>query len=417
MKKFFKTLSLILILIAMSLSVVSCSFIDEGNEGGPSGGTNLPSASTQGQSVVLNTNPTESRKELSLKEAVALSDRTAVAIQMEGGAGSGVILDVEDTGNVVYVITCHHVISSGGKITVYIPDENCSYENNDYIFEGNIGGAVTNSTAVTLVGGDRVSDIAVVKIDLSKPAVSGNVLALSKIQKAKVPTDDYVLAKGERVFSIGNPTGELPGSVADGVISYLEREVQVDEVGKMSLLQISVTTNPGNSGGGLYNLYGELIGITNAGNTSYQSINFAIPLTSKNGNGFVDIAKQLIGSETATNYGYVDGRWEIGIEITRVSGFTTYYYEISKILSGSNAEKAGLQVGDIINSIKIGEDIYQLDASNIGFYMGLARTELGVGDKFTLNVSRKLAGSNKYEALNVEVTIQVAGYIFMDTRA
>lgn len=416
MKKLIRTLSLLILALALSITAVSCTFINDGpsGSGDPSG---LPSASTQAQSVVLNTHPEQSRVELSLKDAVTLTDRTAVAIEMESGVGSGVIIDVADTGNFVYVITCHHVISSGGKITVLIPDEECSYENNDFIFEGEIGGAISNSNAVSLVGGDRVSDIAVIKIDLSKPAVSGNVLALSKIQKAKIPTEDYKLVKGERVFSIGNPTGELPGSVADGVISYLEREVKVSEVGNMRLLQISVTTNPGNSGGGLYNLYGELVGITNAGNTSYQSINYAIPVTSEKGNGFVDIAKQLIGSATATNYGYVDGRWEIGIEITRHSSLATYYFEISKVIENSNASKAGLQVGDIINSIKIGEEIYSLDANNMNFYMGLARTELKIGDRFTLNVSRKIAGSNKYEAINVEVLIEVSGYIFMNTGA
>ena len=415
MKKLLKTLSVLIITLALCITAVSCTFIvDQGEtpSGNPDG---LPSASTQAQSIVLNTTPEESRKELSLKEAVALTDRTAVAIEMESGVGSGVIIDVKDTGNYIYIITCHHVISSGGKITVLIPDENCSYDNNDYVFEGVIGGDVDPSQAVSLVGGDRVSDIAVIKINLSKPAVSGNVLALSKIQKAKIPTEDYLLAKGERVFTIGNPTGELPGSVADGVISYLDRTVKVDEVGNMDLLQISVTTNPGNSGGGLYNLYGELVGITNAGNTSYQSINFAIPLTSKSGNGFVDVAKQLIASATQTNYGYVDDRWEIGIEITRRTGIASYYYEITSVVENSNASKAGLKEGDILNSIKIGEDIHQLDSSNIGFYMGLARTELGIGDKFTLNVSRKLAGSNKYESVNVEVNIQVAGYIFMNT--
>lgn len=415
MKKLFKTLSVLIITFALCLTAVSCTFIVEQGEIPSGNPSDLPSASTQAQSIVLNSTPEDSRKELSLKEAVALTDRTAVAIETEGGVGSGVIIDVKDSGNYIYIVTCHHLISSGGKITVLIPDENCSYNNNDYIFEGVIGGEVDASKAVSLVGGDRVSDIAVIKINLSKPAISGNVLALSKIQKAKIPTEDYLLAKGERVFTIGNPTGELPGSVADGVISYLDRTVKVDEVGNMNLLQISVTTNPGNSGGGLYNLYGELVGITNAGNTSYQSINFAIPLTSKSGNGFVDVAKQLIASATQTNYGYVDGRWEIGIEITRRTGIASYYYEITSVVENSNASKAGLKAGDILNSIKIGEDIHQLDSSNIGFYMGLARTELGIGDKFTLNVARKLAGSNKYESVNVEVNIQVAGYIFMNT--
>ena len=420
MKKTIKSLSLIILTLAICFSAVACTFIQlTGGTGGGNNTPTLPDASIQGLTVNLNTQTETERQKLSLEDAVAMVDRTAVAIGVDyedgSSSGSGVIIDVADTGNIIYIVTCHHIVANGGSIKIYLPDETCNYENEDYIFTGVIGGEDKTSNAVTLVGGDRVSDVAVVKIDLSKPAVSGNVLPLSKIQKAKIPVATYNVKKGERVFAIGNPTGKLPGSVADGVVSFLQREVQVDGVGKMLCMQISVSTNPGNSGGGLYNLYGELIGITNAGNTSYESINYAIPLELSTGNGFVNIVRQLIGTETATNYGYVKDRWELGFVITLSSNSYKSYIEIIQVLPGSNAERAGLKVGDVLNGMTVGEEMYTFDTyANFTYYMALLRTIINKGDSVTFNVLRPIS-SISYEPRNIKLTIEVANFIFMNT--
>ena len=141
------------------------------------------------------------------------------------------------------------------------------------------------------------------------------------------------------------------------VVSYLERETYVGEVGNMTLMQISVSTNPGNSGGGLYNLYGELIGITNAGNTSYTDINFAIPCYLSNGNGFVEIAAQLGGTAKEDNYGYVNGRrqkfgFTITEEETDDNGYVVY---VSSVVSGSVAASSGLKSNDVIKKVGIAD--------------------------------------------------------------
>ncbi len=424
MRKIIKFLSVAILSVIMCLSVVGCQFIDQSYfNPGTSGGGTVSDSVIAAQAVEFATKDEGVQTNLSLPDAVELVERTSVAIEMTSeygsGRGSGVIVDVKNSGNYVYIVTCHHVISGCGEITVYLPDEECSYENQDYIFKGYIGSSIYVDNAVTLVGGDNVSDIAVIKINLDIAAVSGNKLSMAKVQKAVVPSSDYKVRKGEAIFAIGNPLGDLPGSVADGVVSYLEREVLVSEVGQMNLMQISVTTNPGNSGGGLYNLKGELIGITNAGNTSYDAINFAIPIELENGNGFVSIASQLIATATSTNYGYVSGRWDLGITTRSYSYKNTNYPRIESVRTGSNAEKAGLKVGYMIYSLGWNGQTYTVTPDTLGDYVGLMRTELKVGESFTVFAMQERTsliggGLNYYE---VNVQIEKADYIFCNTGA
>ncbi len=430
MKKLLCILSVMVITLCFCLS--GCTFIENiggnggglgsqnGNAGSGSNSSTTPVAPATG--VEFTTLLESEREELSLIQAIEKVERTSVAIKISGGAGSGVIIGVKDAVSTdVYIITCHHVISSGGDITVYLPDEDCNYDNSDYIFTGTIDAEIHQNNAVTLVGGDRVSDIAVLKIDLNLPASSGNKLSSDKIVRANVPVPSYSARKGEEIFAIGNPSGSLPGSVSSGIVSYLERDALVNDVGNMKLMQIGVSTNPGNSGGGLYNLYGELIGITNAGNTNYDETNFAIPCELSNGNGFVNIAKHLITKKTSTNYGYVPNRWEIGVSVEEISlGLNGSYAKISYVKNGSNAY-GKLLVGDRVNSVSWqfnGKNEYQIvaDGTNFtsavscfAFCSALMRTELEKGDTFIVNVSR-----GAY-SVNVEIAINVANYIFCDT--
>lgn len=419
MRKIGRGLILAILSVLICLSAVGCQFVDLSiyNPQINSDKVNSMIAATNVEFKVANK---EDRVKLSLPEAVEMVERTSVAIEISNqngsGAGSGVILDVKDSGDYVYIITCHHVISSMGDIVVKLPDADCKYDNNDYIFTGKIGNKIYNDQAVTLVGGDNVSDIAVIKINLSLPALSGNKLSTDKIQKAILPNTEYEIKKGESIFAIGNPSGQLPGSVADGIVSYLDREISVGEVGYMSLMQISVATNPGNSGGGLYNLYGELIGITNAGNTSYDEINFAIPVENEKGTGFLIIASQLIGSANNTNYGYVDGRWSIGIGVeNKVSGLNNFIV-VSSVEENSNASDANpkLMVGDIITSISFDGETHTINPNNFSGYVGFMRTSLKKGDVFSIFVSR---GNFYQEKVEVKVTIKYTDYIFCDTGA
>ena len=419
MRKILKPLSVAIMCLFICIFASGCQFINDGSI--TTGGGDFPDSIIASQSVKFATNEEENQTMLSLPDAYEKVARTSVAIEMgEGssvGRGSGVIVDVENSGNYVYVITCHHLVADCGVITIYIPNEKCEYYDEDYTFKGMIGNQIYSDKAVTLVGSDNVSDIAVVKINLDKPAVSGKKLSLDKIQKACVISDEHKVRMLETIFAIGNPLGELPGSATAGEVSYLEREVNVGEVGKMVLMQISVLTNPGSSGGGLYNLYGELIGITNAGNTSYDGINYAIPAKLSNGNGFVSIASQLISTTTATNYGYVSGRWNIGITVTSetINGNGTSYVKITSVVEGSNANLAGIEAGLYIQAITFKGETIEITASNFANYAGLMRTELKKGDSFTLHLFKK----NGFLTTSLERTVNIVvdNYIFCDTGA
>ncbi len=416
MRKILKFLSVITLALTVCFSASGCVFVNP--DYNPGGGSELNSIVAAQSVEFIRGEEGSGSSSYSLPDAVEKVSGTSVAIEMTSssgsGSGSGVIVDVKNSGNIVYIVTCHHVISSGGTITVYVPDENDNYDNKDYIFEGYIGAEIYADKAVTLVGGDNVSDIAVIKINLDKPAVSGNKLSVDKIQKAVIPSSDYKVRKGEPIFAIGNPLGELPGSVADGVVSFPERkEVLVSEVGEMNLMQISVTTNPGNSGGGLYNLKGELIGITNAGNTNYDAINFAIPTVLENGNGFVSIASQLIATATETNYGYISGRWSIGITVNAYNYRGSSYVQIKEVVAESNAALAGLKADYLINAVSWNGENYTVTPSDFPNYVALMRTQLKQGDNFTVYAMQ--ASVLGVQNIEITVPIVVANYIFCDT--
>lgn len=257
------------------------------------------------------------------------------------GAGSGVIISKDG-----YIVTNNHVIEKAKKITVIL--------NNG------------ESYNATLIGTDELTDIAVIKIEESglTPAVYGSSDALQ--------VGDFALA-------VGNPLGKLGGTVTNGIISALEREVSIDSV-KMTLLQTNAAINPGNSGGGLFNASGELIGIVNAkaAGEDIEGLGFAIP---------IDIAKPVI--QDIISYGYVTGRVQAGIQILDVLDYeTAFQYRVSKlgpyiytVFEGSDAERAGLKQGDLIthindNLVYESEDIISIIA------------DCEVGDTLTFTVER-----------------------------
>ena len=375
---------------------------------------------------------TGSRVKMEDEDAVAKVERSSVAIMMGNGSGSGVLVDLsfKNTGSdatwkssdkYVFIITCHHVVSDMGEITVYIPDQDYNYDNSDYVFKGYIGNRPYSEYedqgyAVTLVGGDFEADIAILKLNLDIAATSGRKLSADKLVLAKFADFDsgYTVRRGERVFAIGNPTGRLPGSCAFGEVSYLERATGVNEIGDMRLMQISVSTNPGNSGGGLYNLYGELIGITNAGNTEYTDINFAIPCYLSNGNGFMEIGAQLCASATQNNYGYVSGRREkFGFSVQEETANGNTYVVVSAVTDGGLAAKAGLKVGDVISSVKInsGETVSVTTTSQFTAEMN----KLKIGDSFVLSGVRTVSKGFWSQQVDFSAELTCKAFWFCDT--
>ena len=264
--------------------------------------------------------------------------------QVESGAGSGVIISSDG-----YILTCAHVVDGASTITVTIGD--------------------TDYTA-TLVGEDTTSDIAVIKIDANglTPATVGNSDGL------KV---------GQSVMAVGNPLGELGGTVTGGMISALNRSVTIQgssSVNTMSLIQMDASVSPGNSGGGLFNMNGELIGIVNAKSSSSdaEGLGFAIPI-----NDAIKVAQELLEN------GYVTGRPYLGITYLAVEdaqtaaqlGVNAYGVYVVEVVKGGPAEKAGLQAGDRIVSVE-GTEIASKDD------LGTLMQQHTAGDTLSITVAR-----------------------------
>ena len=231
------------------------------------------------------------------------------------GSGSGVIL-TEDG----YIATCAHVVDGAKSVKVTLNDDT-SYD-------------------AAIVGTDSKNDIAIIKIDATGlvPAVVG---------------DSETLTVGSEVIAIGNPLGELRGTATAGIISATNRTIEV-EGQAMTLIQTDAAISPGNSGGGLFDATGKLIGIVNAkvSDSRAEGLGFAIPV-----NSVLDEISDLL------NYGYVTGRPYLGVstqDVTLRSRDRMWYYSdgtrcvmVEKVVSGSAAEAAGIQAGDLI--LKIGE--------------------------------------------------------------
>ena len=264
--------------------------------------------------------------------------------QVESGAGSGVIISSDG-----YILTCAHVVSGASQITVTIGD--------------------TDYTA-TVVGEDDTSDVAVLKIDATglTPATVG---------------DSDGLAVGDNVLAVGNPLGELGGTVTSGIVSALNRSVTIQgtsSTNTMSLVQMDASVSPGNSGGGLFNMNGELIGLVNAKSSSSdaEGLGFAIPI-----NDAIKVAQDLLEN------GYVSGRPYMGITYLAVTDAQTaaqlnvsaYGVYVVDVVQGGPADKAGLKAGDRIVSID-GTEIAQRDD------LGTLIQQHTAGDTLSITVAR-----------------------------
>lgn len=376
MKKFANKIFVSIICLLLVLSMAGCSlFVDQGNGSGLTNPSNLAMSGINNytdtgngmqyqDSNVLASNTsfvTQDDNSIdTMQEAANLVKRSVVKIELKQddqtiGYGSGVIVDIKNSNrqsDEYYIITAHHVISSQTDIAIYVPDENSKNHgdvnyNTNYAFEGTIGGPRTNQNNVSLIGGDKNSDIAVLKLDINQRPV--------QIVQSKVAPLTRMVDYAEEVFAVGNPAGELPMTFLDGHISYVDREVYISSVGYMTLLQHNCMITHGSSGGGLYNLNGQLIGITNAGSDEYKGMNYAVPFYGEN--GFVNIAKQLISTYYAntTNYGYVSGRWALGIQVE--SAKSTLQGSSVKIANAfTNGHCSKMQAGDYIGKVSFGNN-------------------------------------------------------------
>ena len=322
---------------------------------------------SQAETVSVSFGVNSSATYMSASEAAVKVCRSVVAIYIREteeseyvSAGSGVIVDIRGglEENEYYVMTCHHVISDGGFITISIPDTNFRNQGDidydtSYKFDGRIGeGKKTDEeNAVSLVGGDRDGDIALLKLNVGNKR-DRNQQPLN-IVKAKFPTSNDYLSYAEEVFAIGNPMGRLPMTYMHGHISYLDRKATFESVGIMTnLIQHDCAITHGSSGGGLFNMKGQLIGITNGGFSNQVGLSYAIPYYDSTEYGFMRIAERLIKNNNAKNYGYVEGRWELGVVVadaeSSVKGSTLV---VKSLVPNSNASGI-LKEGDYITGME-----------------------------------------------------------------
>ena len=274
-------------------------------------------------------------------------------------SGSGFIISADG-----YIVTNHHVIDGANKITVTLYDGK-SYE-------------------AELIGSDESNDIAVLKIDADglTPVVLGS-------------SND--LSVGDEVVAIGNPLGELTFSLTAGVVSALDRTITTQNT-TMNLIQTDTAINSGNSGGALFNMYGEVVGITNAkysssgltSEASIDNIGFAIP---------IDNVKSII--ESLIKNGYVIKPY-IGISVAEVSSELKDYgvpggVAVKVVKDDSPAENAGLKVNDVITKVN-GKEI-----SSSSELIALVKAS-SKGDKLDLTVYRN--GSYTEITVTVDETKQ-----------
>lgn len=277
---------------------------------------NIPTVSLDTDFSVTLEKPGE--QEMSLKELYSDCAQSIVAIYgyIDGQSGyywgTGVILSEDGL-----ILTNTHVVSGCDSATVQLSD-NTEYE-------------------AKLVGADELSDIAVLKIEASG-------------LKAASFGESRDLAVGDKVAAIGNPLGEtFRLTLTDGIISAIERGISY-KGHSMTLLQTNTAINEGNSGGALFNMYGQVIGITNmkmmSSYSSIEGIGFAIPSATA-----CSIANSLI------KYGEVWGRPSIGITVGAIPKNVLEHYDlpqglyVSAVQAGSDAEKEGIQPGDIITAV------------------------------------------------------------------
>ncbi len=316
--------------------------------GGTSGdGTVVYRAAESAQPVNDTTaNTVSSVAQLAGASVVAISTENLVSDYMMGsgiaqGAGSGVIISEDG-----YIITNNHVVEGASNVVVTLPDE--------------------TQHSAQVIGRDAATDIAVIKIDASglTPAVFAN-------------SDEVQV--GEFCLAIGNSNGTLSGSVTDGIVSGLNREIQLDEY-TMTLMQTNAAVSPGNSGGGLFNSKGELIGVVNSksGGTDVEGIGFAIP-----SNTALSVSTEIMQN------GSVVGGPGLGVTVISIQdaqqaqayGISALGLYIMHVNSLGAAQSAGLEAGDRLVSI----DGTQLMTSED---LSAALQNYEVGDTVALEIER-----------------------------
>ncbi|MBQ7164045.1 MAG: trypsin-like peptidase domain-containing protein [Clostridia bacterium] len=271
------------------------------------------------------------------------------------GAGSGVIIDLDENGN-AYIVTNFHVI--------YDVNDSDGYANEIKVY---VYGREISSLAVDakLVGATATYDLAVLKVTDSE------IFRTSNLAAAEFRADGIVSA-GEEIFAVGNP--EASGlAVTSGIVSVDSEYIQMTSPkdGKTKIeyrvIRIDAAVNGGNSGGGLFDLDGNLTGIVNAKIVSDEIDNIAYAIPSaivKN------VTENIIANCNGTDKLTI-GRYVVGVTIAIKNSYAYYdailndtrivqEVEISSVTSGSSADGV-LKAGDILKSFEYNGKVYKVD--------------------------------------------------------
>lgn len=250
-----------------------------------------------------------------MKAVVAISNQSLTTnlfgqVSETASSGSGFLISADG-----YVVTNYHVVSGATTLKVITWD--------------------SKEHTAKLVGGDAGNDLAVLKIE-------GEDFAYTTLGSSNA------MSVGDRVAAIGNPLGELTSTLTVGYISATDRAVNTDGT-YINMLQTDAAINSGNSGGPLFNMRGEVIGITTAkysgtstSGATIEGIGFAIPID--------DVAGMI---SDLKEHGYISGAYlgvmvqDVNSEVAQMYGFPTGAYVV-EVTEGSCAQKAGVQVKDII---------------------------------------------------------------------
>ena len=328
---------LICVFVAFILGALSGAILPFGQDGSYSGMYNGEVIEIVQNYPSLNLTQNNDGEELTLPEVVQAVGNSVVEIStssvvtdryfgqyVTSGAGSGVIISQSDVAG--YIVTNHHVISGAKTVVVRLTN------NTEYTAR------VINSTATL--------DLALLRIEKKGD---------EKFTAANIG-DSSKLVVGQEIIAIGNPLGSLGGTVTNGIISALDRNVSVDGV-SMTLLQHNAAINPGNSGGGLFDMAGNLVGIVNAksSDTGIEGLGFAIPI-----NIAFDYFKGVMNSASigaTVDYGYNSQRVYgvyvlsvtaasqfkvndriIKIEDTEINNLNDYYATVDRYKKGDSVK-------------------------------------------------------------------------------
>lgn len=395
-----KKILIITLIITLLMVLASCnpSFVglDSDRLSSDSANTTPPTnnviAPTANYNVSIDT-VTPTLVEGGLPEVVESVRDSVVSLNVELGeqgqsSGSGVFFAKDTEENATFIITCCHVIDMASKITAILTDG--------------------SEIDCLLIGGDDEKDIAVLKVD-------GNY------QTAKIRNLDETLGAplklAESVFAIGNPLGTLGGSVTQGIISGVERVINMEGV-EMSLLQIDVAVNPGNSGGALFDYYGNLVGIVNAKSVGadVEGIGYAIRIDEaiSDAQSFLNTA----GNPDFDNLGYIEGKVRLGVTVQGYLEDAKYVYLIKSLnIYGSVAyhnstaqQENKVEINDIITGVKQNDTTIEfIDINTLGNLI----KSLKVGDSITLLIEHPVSsGFLTYQYQSREISITMQQYVY-----